>query len=129
MCLLAFVVYGGWALAVNLSYGYAVAITAGLTQGVSSTISTLVISTVIEYCYKKFSQRRAGLLLAWFIPPTLTGFLHAFFQWVVGTPDIFITVLFSVVMGYVFGAIYVRGLIKLAQILAVPASDPEGYSK
>lgn len=126
MCLLAFVVYGGWALAVNLSNGYAVAIAAGIAQGVSSTISTLIISTVIEYCYKKFSQQRAGLFLAWFVPPTLTGFMHAFFQWIVGTPDIFITVLFSLVMGYVFGGIYVRGLIKLTRISTVPASDPEG---
>jgi len=114
-CLLAFFVYGGWALWINVDHGIEVALTAGLAQGISSTISTLIISMVIEYCYKKFRHYRGGLFLAWIIPPTLTGFMHAGFQWAVGTPEVFITVLFSVVMGYLFGGVYVRGLIKLEQ--------------
>ena len=64
-----------------------------------------------------------GLLLAWLIPPTLTAFMHAVFQWAVGTPDIYQTVLLAVVMGYVFGGVYVRGLIKLKQVLG---EEPEG---
>jgi len=124
-CILAFAVYGGWAMWVNFDYGLAVALTAGLAQGISSTISTLIIATVIEFCFQKFKQHRAGLFLAWVIPPTLTGLMHAGFQWLVDTPEIFITVLFSVVMGYLFGGIYVRGLIRLEQMLAEPASSLE----
>jgi hypothetical protein len=123
MCVLAFAVYGGWAFWVNLGYGLEVALTAGLAQGVSSTISTLIISAVIEYCFERFRHRRGGLFLAWVIPPTLTGLMHAAFQWVVGTPQIFITVLFSVFMGYLFGAVYVRGLIRLTRALAEPATE------
>ena len=47
--------------------------------------------------------------------------MHAGFQWLVGTPQIFLTVLFSVVMGYLFGGIYVRGLIKLKQSQSLSA--------
>lgn len=114
MCLLAFVVYGGWALVVNHSHGFAVARAAGLAQGVSSTISTLIISSLIELCLRAFRGRPGGLLLAWLVPPTLTGLMHAAFQWSVGTPEILLTVLFSVVMGYLFAGIYLKGLLKLA---------------
>jgi hypothetical protein len=114
MCGLAFVVYGGWAFGVNYRHGFEVALAAGLAQGVSSTISTLVISSIIELCFKWFKGKPGGLLLAWLVPPTLTGLMHAAFQWSVGTPEIFLTVLFSVVMGFVFAGIYLRGVIRLA---------------
>jgi len=113
MCLLAFVVYGGWAFGINYGHGFEVARAAGLAQGVSSTLSTLIITSLIELCFKWFKGRRGGLFLAWFIPPTLTGLMHAGFQWGVGTPEIVLTVLFSVVMGYGFAAVYVRGVARL----------------
>jgi hypothetical protein len=39
--------------------------------------------------------------------------MHAGFQWAVGTPEIVLTVLFSVVMGYGFAGVYVRGVLRL----------------
>jgi hypothetical protein len=113
MCGLAFFVYGGWAYGVNLGHGAAVAHAAGLAQGVSSTISTLIITSLIELCLKGFGGQRGGWLLAWLVPPTLTGLMHAGFQWAVGTPEIVLTVLFSVVMGYGFAGVYVRGVLRL----------------
>ena len=71
MCALAFVVYGGWAFGVNLRHGLGVARAAGLAQGVSSTISTLVISSAIELCLRGFAGRAGGWVLAWLLPPTL----------------------------------------------------------
>lgn len=113
MCGLAFFVYGGWAYGVNFGHGAAVARAAGLAQGVSSTISTLIITSLIELCLKAFGGQRGGWLLAWLVPPTLTGLMHAGFQWAVGTPEIVLTVLFSVVMGYGFAGVYVRGVLRL----------------
>ena len=113
MCGLAFFVYGGWAYGVNFGHGAAVARAAGLAQGVSSTISTLIITSLIELCLKGFGGQRGGWLLAWLVPPTLTGLMHAGFQWAVGTPEIVLTVLFSVVMGYGFAGVYVRGVLRL----------------
>lgn len=113
MCGLAFFVYGGWAYGVNFGHGAAVARAAGLAQGVSSTISTLIITSLIELCLKVFGRQRGGWLLAWLVPPTLTGLMHAGFQWAVGTPEIVLTVLFSVVMGYGFAGVYVRGVLRL----------------
>jgi hypothetical protein len=114
MCVLAFVVYGGWAFGVNYGHGFDVARAAGIAQGISSTISTLIITSLIELCFKWFRGRPGGLFLAWLLPPTLTGLMHAAFQWSVGTPEIFLTVAFSVVMGYLFAGIYVRGVVRLA---------------
>ena len=113
MCGLAFIVYGGWAYGVNIGHGAAVARAAGLAQGVSSTISTLIITSLIELCLKGFGGHRGRWLLAWLVPPTLTGLMHAGFQWAVGTPEIVLTVLFSVVMGYGFAGVYVRGVLRL----------------
>lgn len=114
MCLLAFVVYGGWAFGVNYRHGPEVAGAAGLAQGISSTISTLIIATLIELCLKRFRGKPGGLLLAWLVPPTLTGAMHAAFQWSVGTPEILLTVVFSVAMGYLFAGIYLRGVLRLS---------------
>lgn len=86
---------------------------AGLAQGVSSTVSTLIITSLIELCLKGFGRHPGGRLLAWLVPPTLTGLMHAGFQWAVGTPEIVLTVLFSVVMGYGFAGVYVRGVLRL----------------
>lgn len=121
MCLLAFVVYGGWALAVNLGHGHAVALAAGLAQGISSTVSTLIIASAIEFCFHRLRDLPAGPWLAWLIPPTLTSLMHAGFQWAVGTPDILLTVLLSVVMGYLFAAAYLRGLLGLSRATAEPS--------
>ncbi len=115
MCGLAFILYGGWAFGVNYKHGLPVAGAAGLAQGVSSTISTLIITSIIELCFKWFRGKPGGLLLAWLLPPTLTGLMHAAFQWSVGTPEILLTVLFSVVMGYVFAGVYLRGVVRLAK--------------
>lgn len=114
MCALAFVVYGGWAFGVNHAHGFPVARAAGLAQGISSTVSTLAITSLIELCLKWFRGRPGGLLLAWLVPPTLTGLMHAAFQWSVGTPEIFLTVVFSVVMGYLFAGVYLRGVTRLS---------------
>ncbi|MFO1329142.1 MAG: hypothetical protein U1F56_17415 [Rubrivivax sp.] len=115
MCVAAFVLYGGWAFGVNLGHGVPVARAAGLAQGVSSTISTLIIASLIELCLKLFGGHRGGWLMTWLVPPTLTGLMHAAFQWAVGTPEIVLTVAFSVVMGYVFAGAYVRGVQRLQQ--------------
>lgn len=113
MCLLAFILYGAWAFGVNVRHGLPVARAAGLAQGLSSTVSTLVITSLIELCLKAFGHRRGGWLPAWLLPPTLTGLMHAAFQWAVGTPEIVLTVVFSVVMGYVFAGAYVRGVLRV----------------
>ena len=114
MCVAAFVLYGGWAFGVNVRHGWDTARAAGLAQGVSSTVSTVIITSLIELCLKVFGGHRGGWLLAWLVPPTLTGLMHAGFQWLVGTPGIVLTVALSVVRGYGFAGAYVRGVLRLA---------------
>jgi hypothetical protein len=123
-CLLAFVVYGGWAFGVNVRHGLETARAAGVAQGVSSTVSTVIITSLIELCLKGFGGHRGGALLAWLVPPTLTGLMHAGFQWAVGTPEILTTVLFSVLMGYGFAGVYVRGVLRLQRARAQAEPRP-----
>lgn len=65
MCLLAFVICGGWAFGVNVGHGLATARAAGLAQGASSTLSTVIITSLIELCLTWFDGHRGGWLLAW----------------------------------------------------------------
>ncbi len=111
----AFIVYGSWALFINFSYGLSIALWACFAQGISSTLSTLLITTLIELFFTQFGHSKIALLLSGLLPPTLTTFIHAAMQWIVRTPDITITILPSVVMGYIFSALYLRALIYLEE--------------
>lgn len=115
LTLLAAVVYGGWAFLVNLMDGVAAASRAGLAQATSSAASTLVITATIEAVFAFTASSRFGVALSILIPPTLTAMLHVLLQWIVGTRNILITVAPSVIIGYIFAAVYVTGLVRLTR--------------
>ena len=110
MALLAAVLYGGWAGIANAGHGAAVALKAAAVQGGSSAFTTLVISSGIEALYLYRKGRPLQRLLASTLPPSASSLVHVAAHTFMGTPEIFRTVLPSVVMGYVFAATYVAGL-------------------
>lgn len=106
----AFLVYGGWAAAANLAYATSAAIRAGIGQGLSSALSTMFISTAIELCWARWKSSHVGMLLSWLVPSTITMMLHGLVQWLIGTPNVLLTISFPAVMGYVFALVYVFSL-------------------
>jgi hypothetical protein len=114
LTLLAALVYGGWAFAVNLQHGAAPALRAGCLQGVSSATTTLVMSSAVERLYAARAGRPLRRLVAWLAPASLGACLHVSIHVLAGTPEILITILPSVVLGAVFAGLYVLGLMRAA---------------
>ncbi len=110
MALVAAVLYGGWAGIANAGHGAAIALRAAVVQGCSSAFTTLVISSGIEGLFLLRRGRPLRRLAAATLPPTASSLVHVGAHTFMGTPEIFRTVLPSVVMGYVFAATYVAGL-------------------
>ncbi len=115
MTLLAVVIYGGWAWCANLGEPQRVAFRAAATQGGTSGLSTLFTSSLVELVFARIGISWLGIAASATIPPTLTGLMHGIAQWLVGTPNILVTILPSVVMGYVFAGIYTTGLARVVQ--------------
>ena len=115
MTALAIVIYGGWAFWVNHGGPLGVALRAAATQGGTSALSTLFTASLVELIFARLRLSWVAGLAAATLPQTLTGSMHAFAQWLVGTPDVLATVLLSVVMGYVFAGIYAVALARLAR--------------
>ncbi|MFO0729148.1 MAG: hypothetical protein U1E65_35540 [Myxococcota bacterium] len=114
MAALAALLYGGWAFFANLGHGHAVAWRAATVQGCSSAFTTLVITSGIEALFALRRGRPWRGLLAAVLPPTGSALIHATAHLGLGTPEVFRTVLPSVVMGYVFAATYLVGLSRAA---------------
>jgi hypothetical protein len=116
MAALAVLFYGGWAALANLGHGTSVALRAGLTQGVGSGTTTLIIGAVIETLYAALPPRRYRAAQATGIAASLTALLHLSLHRIAGTPEIVRAALPSIVIGYVFAAVY-------ATKLAAPAAE------
>ncbi|APR76462.1 Hypothetical protein A7982_01809 [Minicystis rosea] len=114
LTMLAALVYGGWAFAVNLQHGAAPAVRAGCLQGASSATTTLVVSGAVERLYAARAGRPLQRIVAWLVPALLGACLHLTIHVIAGTPEILITILPSVVLGVVFAGTYVLGLMRAA---------------
>lgn len=100
------VLYGGWAFAVNLAHGASTAARAGLVQALSSAFTTLVISGASEVLRRRLGTGPRGLVLAATLPPTATALVHLSAHLLNGTPAVLRTIAPSVIIGYVFAAVY-----------------------
>ncbi len=107
LTVVAFVLYGAWAALANRDHGTAVAARAGLVQALSSATTTLVITGGIEGLLVRLRAWRGGLLLAGLLPPTASSLVHLAVHLLNGTPEVLRTIAPSVVLGYVFAALYV----------------------
>lgn len=104
--ILGLIVYGGWAIAVNLMHGDSLAFKAGLVQGSYSFLLTFVSTMLIEISYRRIARFMDSAFLAIVVTVMLCCGLIFSSSWLVNylfaTPEIFKTV----VLGYVFGGIY-----------------------
>lgn len=112
LTLLAALVYGGWAFAVNLKHGAAPALRAGCLQGMSSATTTLVMSAAVERLHAMRVGRPLRRIVAWLVPASLGACLHLSIHLAAGTPEVLVTILPSVVLGVVFAGTYVLGLMR-----------------
>ncbi len=105
-----FIFYGGWAYFVHYDYGHTVAFKAFLTQGLVSFSITLALTQSMESMYKLFSNPRAAYWGTAIIVYTLVVVFSFTINAIVGTPEIFFTILPGSITSAIYTFSYVRFL-------------------
>ena len=106
----AFFSFGGWAVFANMQHGLSKKLSAGLTQGLLSLISTAILTSAMETVFGRLSPGVTRFVATGLGPITATLFLMTVAHIVTGTPEIVATMLPSVVVGYTYSLIYAAGL-------------------
>lgn len=106
----AFLLYGGWAVFANLRHGRHTSLSAGLTQGLLSLVSTVILTSAMETVFSRLSSGVARFIATGLGPTTAVLLLMAAAHFVTGTPEIVATMLPSIVVGYAYSLIYAAGL-------------------
>lgn len=114
--LLGLLGYGVWAYWVNSEYGQSAAIKAAFTQGSYSFVVTFCNTFVIEFVYRYLIGKKYRLV----ITALMTSFLVCFLSWcintVLGTPEVFMTILPGCIMTLVYGFLYTLTLKKTSNV-------------
>lgn len=102
--------YGGWAIFANYGHGMSIAVRSGLIQGTYSLILTFAMTLVTEWLMGKLGRYPLGSILTVVLISTVL-FCTAFaIHYLVGTPEILMTILPGFVIGLVYTSVYVVGL-------------------
>jgi len=104
--------YGLWAAFANRMHGVDEMVRAGLAQGVSSALTTLIISSGIEAVFRVVPHKQLRVLAAVTVPPTVSLSVHIIAHLLNGTPEIAAAVAPSLLVAYGFAVLYVGGLLK-----------------
>ena len=111
----AFLLYGSWAFVANVSHGAGDALQAFVTQGVLSFVSTLTITIIMEWAFRRGTRpagRFAASVVAGCLPMyVLTIGLHA----ALGTPELLRTVAPVLALGTAYCVIYSVGLLRISR--------------
>ncbi len=98
----AFIVWGGWAYAVNVSHSYRHGVISGLAQGIASAVVTLLMVYAVTFLYHRFEKPVFKLLLPGLLTVMFTTTCTVLIHAVVGTPRIFFTILPAFTVGFLF---------------------------
>ena len=109
----AFVIYGGWAYFVNRSHDESLAQMIGVVQGGYSFGLTFVMTLVTEWLYQKFSNQTHQVRYVMVTVCTALFIMPVTIHWMIGTPEILMTILPGFVIGSIYTWVYVLGLSKV----------------
>jgi hypothetical protein len=91
--ILAFVAWGGWAFYVNRSSGLATGVTSGVAQGTISMLMTFVMIQSVTGIFRRLTNRYLQLTLPTLVTVGSAAGLLVLVHSLVGTPNIFWTIL------------------------------------
>lgn len=102
--------YGGWAVFANIGHGMSIAVRSGLIQGTYSLILTFAMTLVTEWLFRRLVGFPFGATLTVVLISSVL-FTTAFsIHYLVGTPEILMTILPGFFIGLVYTSAYVVGL-------------------
>lgn len=112
MTIIAFTLWSAWSFYANYSHGFSTAFVAALAQGIQSAVSTLFGSALIEWLYRKLKTIRFSLLWVTAIATTCSFTFMYSVHWVVGTPEILLTIMPVTTMALFYCFSYTLSLTK-----------------
>lgn len=115
VALAAGALYGSWAAFVNCGAGVVMALRAGVTQAVLSTITTLMLALVLERLFRWSRTAIRGFWVASLGTAGLAATAVAIVHAVAGTPHIAVTIAPSVAVGTAFCFLYARAILARAR--------------
>ena len=98
----AFILWGGWALYMNLEYGMFVAMQAGATQGMASSLLTLFMVRAVSWIYTLCGPSKIRLVLPAITTVFFTGSCIFLIHWLMGTPRIIATIVPAIGVAFLF---------------------------
>lgn len=104
-----FLAYGTWAFFCNLNHGQAMGVQSGLVQGSLSFTITLVSNFVMESIYRFCQNRFLAIIMTSLL---IIGTSYSV-NWLVGTPEILMTIAPGSIFGTIYVFTYVSALHKL----------------
>ena len=111
--LAGFLAYGGWAFFVNQSHGQDMGLRAGLTQGSYSFLLTLTTTYLMEYLLMLFADLPGRRFVPIAVTVAITFATAYGINWIMGTPEILLTILPGFIIGAVYTVSYVMALTTL----------------
>ncbi len=105
-----FLVYGGWAYFVNQSHGQQAGINAGLTQGSYSFVLTLSTTFLMEHLMLMLAEVRGRKLITIGVTSAITLGIAYLIHWLMGTPEIWLTILPGFAIGTAYTVTYVMAI-------------------
>jgi hypothetical protein len=113
----AFFIFGGWAVFANMQHGLHQKLSAGLTQGLLSLVSTAILTSAMEMVFGRLSPGATRFMMTGVGPITTTLLLMAVAHLLTGTPEILATMLPSIVVGYAYSLSYAAGLTRRCRLI------------
>jgi hypothetical protein len=114
----ALLLYGGWAIHANWQHGLPKSLSAGLTQGLLSLVSTVILTSAMETVFRRLSPGVGRFMATGLGPTTVALLLMAIVHSLTGTSEIVTTMLPPLAIGYAYSLIYAAGLTRSRRQLA-----------
>ena len=114
--LAGFLVYGGWAYFINAQYSQQAGIKAALTQGTYSFVITLVLALFMEWLFERSKHRQHQFKVTFISTCLLLYITSSGVNFLLGTPEILVTILPGSIVSTVYTFSYTLALSKLQQV-------------
>jgi hypothetical protein len=116
--LMAFVFYGGWAFTVNYPHGAFAAVAALAVQGTASFATTLALTVLVTFFYRRLAGSKQPRLVWLALPPALSTAVVAcplvLAHTLAGTPAMLATIAPSIAIGFIYGIYCTYNLVRVA---------------
>ena len=106
----AFVLYGGWAAYANRAYGLATAFKAAVTQGAISFLVTLFMTLILEFIFHSIGPKFLRFIVTAVGTQTVVAVMTFTVHYIVGTPEILVTMAPSFIVSSTYSILYTTGL-------------------